>query len=325
MAISPDLDGVSLGAVLKTALDAVVVMRRDGTIAGWNDVAERTFGWSFTEAQGRRMSEMIIPERYRASHEEGLARYLDTGVGPVLDRHIEIEALHRDGHELPVELSITPTYQFGELVFLGFLRDISERRQAARRQETLIGELNHRVKNMLAVIASIASRSASEAPDFESFSQSFTGRIASLGRAHDILTASIWEPAPLASLVELLIEPYRADGRFSLTGDATALQPPQLMAMSMILHELLTNALKYGALAAPQGQIAIEWAAAEGRLTFAWTESGVAGLIPPTHRGFGSKLIELSAGHDLGGTVEQHWNSDGVAYRIDFPLGRGAK
>lgn len=123
-----DLDSASLGAVLKTALDGVVVMRLDGTVAGWNDVAERTFGWSFADAFGRRMSELIIPHRFREAHERGLAHYLRTGEGPVMDRHIEIEALHRDGRELPVELSITRTEQFGEPVFLGFLRDITERR-----------------------------------------------------------------------------------------------------------------------------------------------------------------------------------------------------
>ncbi|NML13340.1 PAS domain S-box protein [Sphingobium sp. AR-3-1] len=122
-----DLRSESLGSVLRTALDAVVVMRTDGTIAGWNDVAERTFGWSFRDASGRRMSDLIIPERFRADHEKGLAHFLATGEGPVLNQHIEIHALHRDGRELPVELSITQTSQFGEPVFLGFLRDIIPR------------------------------------------------------------------------------------------------------------------------------------------------------------------------------------------------------
>ena len=160
MAVPHDLDSASLGAVLKTALDAVVVMRLDGVVAGWNDVAERTFGWSYADAFGHRMSELIVPERFREAHEHGLAHYLATGEGPVLDKHLEIDALHRDGHEIPVELSITRTEQFGEPVFLGFLRDISERREAARRQELMIGELNHRVKNLLGVVAGIAHQTA---------------------------------------------------------------------------------------------------------------------------------------------------------------------
>ena len=158
MSIARNIDTAQLGAVLKTALDAVVVMRIDGTIAGWNDVAEATFGWSFAEAEDQRMSAMIIPERYRDAHEAGLAHYLATGEGPVIDKHIEIEALHRDGHELPVELSITRTSEFGEPMFLGFLRDISERREHERRQKLLVDELNHRVKNLLGVVGAIAHR-----------------------------------------------------------------------------------------------------------------------------------------------------------------------
>ena len=321
MITSPDLDKASLGAVLKTALDAVVVMRLDGTIAGWNDVAERSFGWSFAEAQGRRMSEIIIPHRHRASHERGLAHYLATGEGPVLDRHIEIEALHRAGHEVPIELSITRTDQFGEPVFLGFLRDISERREAERRQELLIGELNHRVRNMLGVISSIAHQSSREAADLPSFTRNFTGRIAALGRAHDILTATVWEPAPLASLVESLAGSYGDQDRISVAGDDAALKPHELLAMSMILHELIINALKYGALSTPTGRIAIEWASENGRLDFGWTESGLADIAEPARSGFGSKLIDLSVRHDLGGTIERRWNPDGVAYRLEFPLG----
>lgn len=110
MAVVSDLSRANLGAVLKTALDAVVVMRLDGTIAGWIHVARRTFSWSFADAVGRRMSELIIPHQYREAHERGRAHYRRTGrEGPVLDRLIEITALHRDGHQLLVELSITHT------------------------------------------------------------------------------------------------------------------------------------------------------------------------------------------------------------------------
>ena len=306
--------------MLKTALDGVVVMRLDGTVAGWNDVAERSFGWSFAEAAGKRMSELIIPQRYRAAHEQGLAHFLTTGEGPVLDRHFEIEALRRDGREIPVELSITRTEQFGEPVFLGFLRDITERREAARRQELLIGELNHRVRNMLGVISSIAHQSARDAAGIEDFTRAFGGRLEALGQAHDILTQSIWEPAPIGALAEALLGPCRDDGRVALTGDDTTLPSRQLLAMSMILHELITNALKYGALAHHDGRIAVEWQREDGRLAFGWREHGVAGLAPPSRRGFGTKLIDLCAGHDLGGSVARDWRADGVGYRFELPV-----
>jgi PAS domain S-box-containing protein len=125
----------ALRPVLETALDAVVVMRRDGTVAAWNRVAERTFGWSEAEASGRLMADLIVPERYRGPHCDGLARYNETGEERVLNRRIEIAAMRSDGTEIPIELSITTAVSVRETLFVGFLRDISERRAAELRLE----------------------------------------------------------------------------------------------------------------------------------------------------------------------------------------------
>lgn len=317
------LDSASLGAVLKTALDAVVVMRCDGTIVGWNDVAARTFGWTFAEANGRRMSEMIIPQRYRGAHEQGLKHYLATGEGPVLDRHIEIEALHRQGHELPVELSITRTEQFGEPVFLGFLRDISERKEAARRQDLMIGELNHRVKNLLAVVSGIAHQTARNVPDLRSFTSAFGGRLSSLGRAHEVLTAATWERAPLRALVDILLEPYigGSNPKATIAGPDVLLAPRHVLSLTMIFHELITNACKYGAFSRPNGRVSLVWGAREGELALDWVESGVTPIQSPTRRGFGSKMIAMSVSHELRGTSTTEWREGGLAFSLRFEAG----
>ena len=125
----------SLRPVLDTALDPVVVMRTDGTVADWNDCAERSFGWTRDEALGRHLAELIIPDEHREAHEQGLARYLQTGRSRVLHQRIEITAVHKDGHALPVELSITEADDGGERVFVGFLRDIGDRRRTERQLE----------------------------------------------------------------------------------------------------------------------------------------------------------------------------------------------
>lgn len=317
-----NLRSASLGAVLKTALDAVVVMRNDGTIAGWNDVAERTFGWSFAEANGRRMSDMVIPHRHREAHERGLAHYLATGEGPVLDRHIEIEALHREGHELPIELSITRTEQFGEPVFLGFLRDISERREAARRQALMIGELNHRVKNLLAVVSGIAHQTARNVTDLDGFIQAFEGRLFSLARAHEILTAATWERASLRKLSNELVGAYAtgADPQASIAGPDVLLEPRHLLSVSMILHELITNAMKYGALSHPEGRVSLVWAINDGNLALEWIERGIGDVRPPTRRGFGSRMIAMNVSHELQGTIRMDWHHDGLALNLTFPI-----
>ncbi len=123
-----------LQTVLDTALDPVVVMDTHGHVIGWNTHSEAAFGWSWDEARGRRLSEMIIPPIHRAAHEQGLGHYLSTGEGPVLDHRIEVTALHRSGIEIPVELSITASEQFGDKLFIGFIRDITERKAEAERQ-----------------------------------------------------------------------------------------------------------------------------------------------------------------------------------------------
>lgn len=323
---TPPLDE-RLDAVLKTALDAVVVMSSSGTIAGWNEVAERTFGWSAVEVEGRRMSEILIPERYRAAHERGLRHFLETGEGPVLGRRIEIEAINRQGEELPVELSITPTEQFGQTVFLGFLRDISERRDAARRQELLIAELNHRAKNLLGVVSGIAHQSARGASSLAEFIPAFAGRLACLGRAHEILTARAWEDAPLGEIVEALLGPYAtgAEPRASYAGPSVLLAPRQLLSISMVLHELIINAVKYGALSTPTGRIALTWLVDEDSIRLEWQETGLVDLEPPTRRGFGSRMIELSVRHDLRGTSVSNWHRDGLLFELTFPLATGEK
>jgi PAS domain S-box-containing protein len=119
-----------LTPILDTALDAVVVMTEDGVVAGWNAIAESTFGWSRDEAIGRQLSELIIPPRYREAHHRGLAHYVATGEGPLLNRRVEIVGLRSTGDEFPIELSITSTDLAGERLFLGFLRDISSRKAA---------------------------------------------------------------------------------------------------------------------------------------------------------------------------------------------------
>lgn len=326
MSVASDLKHADLNAVLKTALDAVVVMRVDGTVAAWNDVAARIFGWSFEDAAGQRMSELIIPPQHREAHERGLVHFLATGEGPVIDRHIEITALHRDGREFPVELSITFTREFSEPIFLGFLRDISERRDAERRQQLLLAELSHRVKNMLAVVGGIAQQTARSSSSLEGFVPAFTGRLQALAKAHEMLTISKWESSGLGDVAHALLGPYTTgpDPRVTIGGPAVMLTSRQVLSLSMILHELITNAAKYGALANAGGRIALAWqrcSAADGqRIALTWKEAGLAGVDRPASTGFGLKMIRMNAGHELDGTVELDWADDGLALTLEFPV-----
>jgi PAS domain S-box-containing protein len=521
---APDPVAPDLVPVLETALDAVVVMRDDGVIVGWNAVAERIFGWSRAEAIGAQLSSLIIPHEFRHSHRLGLKKYLETGEGPVLNRHIEITALRADGEIIPVELSITPTWASGGRVFLGFLRDITERKlteatikrrateaeaiakltalaaesssidlvmqrcleavcdittwklahafrcpeedpdllidtgiwhappearidplveatarmkfrskvglpgishdrkqpiwwpqvkdefefpraQAAaevglqsalafpilsgprvlavleffhdspaepdpallptlqtlgeqvgrvfertraddrlreereallaeikRREELegsqqlLLKELNHRVKNTLAVVAGLAQQTGKSSSNIPEFIDKFSGRLAALATAHTLLTTQRWHPAPLHDLINELLRPFSAgsEDRLHADGPEVMLEPRCMFAISFIIHELLTNALKYGALANSGGNVLIAWERVdEGqvrRLRLRWREEGLEGIREPQHSGFGSKLLQASVRHELKGTLDARWHDDGLELQIEFPL-----
>jgi PAS domain S-box-containing protein len=161
--------GDELRLLLETALDAVVVMTSDGIVAEWNDRATNVFGWSRDEALGQTMADLIIPERYREAHKSGIRRYLETGRGEVLGRRVEVSGVKKNGDEFPLELSISPVLDDGRIVFVGCLRDISDRNAlrlaradlARVRQKMAMGEMAasiaHEIKQPLAAIATNAN------------------------------------------------------------------------------------------------------------------------------------------------------------------------
>jgi PAS domain S-box-containing protein len=309
-----------LQSVLDTALDAVVVMDTDGCIRGWNHVAERTFGWTEEEVRGRRLSEVIVPEQFRAGHEGGRAHYLRTGEGPVLDRRIEVSALHRSGEEFPVELSVTCSEQFGDKLFVGFLRDISERKQLLERQQRLLQESDHRVKNMLTVVQAIAQQTARDAADLPSFQERFNGRLQSLAKAHQLLVGKSSAEVALTSLVEQVLASDVAAGRARFSGPELLLKPGQVLGLSMILHELYTNAVKYGALCGDEGSLALGWSSDERQVEMVWSEVGSPCEPEGPSSGFGHRMIAMTVKSDLRGTIERDWSPEGLRVILRFPL-----
>lgn len=309
-----------LQTVLDTALDAVVVMDVDGMVIGWNKHAEAAFGWSVDEAQGQRLSEMVIPHVHRAAHENGLKHYLATGEGPVLDKRIEINALHRSGKELSVELSITASEQFGEKLFIGFIRDISAQRAEAERQQRILQESEHRVKNMLTVVQAIALQTAATSPDMGSFTESFSGRLESLARAHQLLVGQVWQDVAISALAERVLGAEVGAGRARFGGPEILLKAGQVLGLSMILHELYTNAIKYGALCSDDGQIEVDWDSDGQKIELAWREIGAPCEAPDApSSGFGQRMIAMSVRSDLNGTIERDWRPDGLTATLRFP------
>lgn len=309
-----------LQSVLDTALDAVVVMDSGGRIIGWNDRSTDSFGWSWDEAKGQQLSELIVPPALRDGHERGLSHYLATGEGPVLDRRIEVTALHRDGREIPIELSVTASDQFGDTLFIGFLRDISDRHAAAERQQRILQESEHRVRNMLTVVAAIAQQTARTSSDIPSFSEAFSGRLQSLARAHQLLVGQVWQDVAISSLCERVLGAEVAAGRARFGGPELLLKAGQVLGLSMILHELYTNAIKYGALCSDEGRIEVDWSIDGGVIELVWREVGAPCEVPEgVSSGFGQRMIAMSVKSDLNGTIERDWRSDGLTAILRFP------
>jgi PAS domain S-box-containing protein len=309
-----------LQSVLDTALDPVVVMDLAGHIIGWNGHAEVGFGWKAEEVIGKRLSETIIPPSFRSAHEQGLSHYKATGEAPVLNRRIEVSAVDRHGREFPIELSVAPTSQFGEKLFIGFLRDISERHEKAERQQRLLQESDHRVKNMLTVVGAIAQQTARNAPDLPAFLTSFHGRLEALARAHQLLVGKVWQDVAITALAERVLGTEVAEGRARFGGPELLLGAQQVLGLSMILHELYTNAVKYGALCSDSGTIDMDWTLTDGIVEIRWVERGEPCEKESFGTGFGERMIMMSVKSELNGSIEREWNSDGLTAILRFPV-----
>jgi two-component sensor histidine kinase len=191
-----------------------------------------------------------------------------------------------------------------------------------KHRDLLINELNHRVKNTLVLVQSLAVQTLKRAPDLKSGITSLGERILALSRAHDVLTRENWESTSLDAIVTSALQPFGGTGRrIEIDGPPVRLRPKAALAVGLVVHELATNALKYGALAHADGNVSVRWTTDGGRLAFDWQESGAKPIAEETRPGFGSVLISGLIG-DLGGTVESRFNTSGLICHIEFALDR---
>ncbi|MHC2106448.1 PAS domain-containing protein [Methylobacterium sp. CM6246] len=210
---------------------------------------------------------------------------------------------------------------------IGAMFDISERKRAEEHQRLLTGELQHRVKNTLAMVQAIASQTFRNAADIESAREAFSARLISLGRAHDILTQSSWTQAPIAEVVDGALAVHRGEAvsRIRSSGPDVPLAAKPALALALALHELATNAAKYGALSNEAGTVDLRWHVVhEGdtpRFCLTWSEQGGPPILAqPSRRGFGSRLIERSFAADVGGDVRMTYSPAGLVCRLEAPL-----
>ncbi len=205
------------------------------------------------------------------------------------------------------------------------IRDISERKMAEERAHFLMREVNHRAKNLLTVVQAIAHQSA-KGLNPQIFAENLTRRLQSLSASQDLIVSGNWVHVPLAELVKSQLAPFGVTAdRLILSGDPVVLKPEAAQGIGMAVHELATNAIKYGALSNDRGKIIVGWVTAqEGSRSYfemTWTEVDGPPVKPPAHRGFGRKVIERMAAEAVQGEVDYRFDPDGVRWTLRAPEG----
>jgi two-component sensor histidine kinase/PAS domain-containing protein len=193
----------------------------------------------------------------------------------------------------------------------GASRDLSEIKRAEELQRLLVNELNHRVKNSMATIQSVVTTTLRSAPDLESARKAVDARIISLAGAHDLLTERSWLGADLKDIIARVFAPF-GTGQLTVEGPSLDVPPKQALALALALHELATNATKYGALSRPGGRVELRWEEQDEQLHLSWRESGGPQVVPRSRRGFGSRLLEDVLSSDLDGQSRLEFAPDGV-------------
>jgi PAS domain S-box-containing protein len=230
-----------------------------------------------------------------------------------------------DGREMWLEETSKAEFDAaGRFIRLkGLTLDITERKRAEERQNVLMAELDHRVKNVLARVAVVAMSTRQGSSSMEEFVRTLDGRIQSMAVAHSLLSQSRWHGAGLADLVRNQLAPYATDANMTISGKDVMLTAAGTQAMAMVLHELVTNAAKHGALSAPGGRVSVSWDRHPNEnaasLLIEWREVGGPPIAAQTHSGYGTSLIRELVPHELGGTVDLVFASGGVRCRIEIP------
>jgi PAS domain S-box-containing protein len=211
--------------------------------------------------------------------------------------------------------------------FVGIFQDVTERKHAEDQQRFLLDELNHRVKNTLATVQSIAAQTLRSAPDPASFRDAFEGRLLALSKTHDLLTRNAWRDADLHDLATQELAPYRRsqDERVIIDGPTINLPARYAINLGLVLHELVTNAAKYGALSTSSGQVEVKWLIVSDpersrQLRLQWSEKGGPLVERPKRQGFGSRLIRRSIEGELSGYAVIHFAPTGISYDISVPM-----
>ena len=315
-------DRSRLAAIVDSSQDAVIGNGLDATVVSWNEGASRLFGTAAAEAVGRPMPDLV--RRALPCDWAGLLERLQQGEQlPAF----ECEGIGGRGEKVEVIMTLSPVREAdGRLAGVSLVaRDISARKAAEQKAALLLGELDHRVKNILAIVSAVVAQTLNTSATPEAFAVEIDGRIQAIAKAHSLLTQSGQGEVALRAILETELAPYdRARANVAIEGLDVALTPKAGLALAMAVHELVSNAVKYGALSTGSGRLTVRWDVARtaetATLMFAWTESGGPAIVTPTRRGFGTTVIERTLVYELDADVTREFATGGLRCTIAIPL-----
>jgi PAS domain S-box-containing protein len=299
---------------------AILGLSAEGVVTHWLGDAESITGYSEQEMIGRDFCTLFTDADLAAGvHREELSNALVNGVNEDCRWHRRKDGRRFWGNGLTMSL------HHDSAALMKIFRDETLVKQAEERRLLLLNELNHRVRNTLATVQSVTEhtlRGSSVAPETQ---KALSNRLMALSRAHDILVAQNWAGADLDVLVHEATKPYdRRPSPFAIDGPLVRLHPSQAVTLSLVLHELATNAVKYGALSAQEGQVEVSWnvgvdAVGARRITLLWREQGGPTVVAPTRTGFGSRLIRGALAGD-NGEAKIDYHAEGLRCSLSVAL-----
>jgi PAS domain S-box-containing protein len=307
-----------LAAIVESSHDAIISKDLNSRITSWNRGAQLVFGYTAEEMIGQTVMRLIPPDRHTEETDilERIRR------GERID-HFQTVRRRKDGTLIHVSLTISPIRdQGGRIIGASKIaRDITDRVRADETRNMLMREVNHRSKNLLAVVEAMVRKTATTTPPADLVTR-VSQRLQALSAIQNLLIYSDWRGVDLGTLARAQTAPY-CEGRIAFAGPTLTLLPPAAQALGLAFHELATNARRHGVLADKTGSIAVSWKVdgdeGDRRLTLVWRESGRAAQMPET-TSFGTTILKRATEDALGATVEIEHGSDGYVWRMEAPM-----
>lgn len=307
-----------LAAIVASSHDAILSTDLDMNILSWNDGAEQLYGYRAEEIVGQKVTVLLPSDR--AEEESDILKKISQGLRVAPHETVR---LHKNGGHLDVQLTVSPVLDgLGKIIGASkTAHDISDKKKAEHLQKAILGEMKHRIKNVLATVQALARQTFREESQQSGY-EAFEARLSAMARTHDILTADGWQSAELTRIVEQSLLPFGPEN-FVIKGPLIIVSSRAAVAFSLGLHELATNAAKYGALSISNGKVEVNWsinAPQSEMFEFHWIEKGGPPVTSPQRRGFGSKLIEIVLASEVNGTVAIHYDIQGCSCHLIAPL-----